>query len=382
MVTFPRIALLIDTSTSWGAWIVQGVVRYAERHGQWLFALAPHGKNEVLRLAEAGPVNGVIARVTNRGLADQIARSRLPAVNVSWLRYGVQSIPQCTADGLQAAGMAARFFLDRGYRHFAYYGPGGRPREAEDCPAEFGRLVATAGATFAARRAKPGQSWWRRCHELAGWLAARPRPLAVFTFDAVHGWLVTEACLLAGLRVPEEVAVLAGDHDELMASIAAPRLSTIDPAPRRVGYEAAELLHRLLLGERRPTAPVLVPPAGVVERRSTDSLAVEDETVAAAVRHIREHACEALRVGDVAAHVSVARRTLEVAFRGLLGRSPAAEIRRVRLEHARRLVAHGDLPLAEIARRCGFGHVESFTRAFRRAFGQPPAAYRRDALQG
>jgi LacI family transcriptional regulator len=127
---------------------------------------------------------------------------------------------------------------------------------------------------------------------------------------------------------------------------------------------------------------VLVPPAGILERRSTDALAVEDEMLAAAVRYIREHACGPLRVHDVIAQVPVARRTLEVAFRRLLGRSPADEIRRVRLEHARRLVAHGDLPLREIAQRCGFGHVESFTRAFRQAYRRTPAAYRRDALQG
>ncbi len=380
MVTLPRIALLIDTSTSWGAWIVQGVVRYAERNGPWLFALAPHGKNEPFVLADAGRVNGVIARVNNRKLADQIARSRVPAVNVSWLRHGTGTIPQCTADGTLAAELAARYFLDRGYRHFAYFGPGGRSPEAEGGVAEFGRRVQTAGGTFAARRARPGQSWRNQCDGLAGWLADRPRPLAVLTFDAVHGWLVTEACLLAGLNVPSEVAVLAGDHDELMVSIATPRLSTIDPAPRRVGYEAAAILDRLLHGGRPPATPVLVPPAGILERRSTDASAVEDEAVAAAIRYIRERACGTLRVHDVAEHVRVARRTLEVAFRTLLGRSPAEEIRRVRLEHARRLVSHGDMPLSEVAVRCGFGQLESLTRAFRRAYGQTPAAYRRYAL--
>jgi LacI family transcriptional regulator len=378
----PRIALLIDTSTSWGSWIVQGVVRYAEQHGPWLFALAPHGKNEPVQLAEAGRVNGVIARVTSRGLADQIVRSRLPAVNVSWLRHGVGAIPQCTVDGGGVAELAARFYLDRGYRHFAYHGPGGRSPEAEGGLEEFGRLVRAAGGSFTVRRAWPGRSWRRQCDGLAGWLAARPRPLAVLTFDAVHGWLVTEACQLAGLRVPGEVAVLAGDHDELMVSISTPRLSTIDPASRRVGYEAAALLHRQMRGGKPPPAPVLIPPAGILERRSTDALAVEDEALAAAVRYIREHACGPLRVHDVLARVPVARRTLEVAFRSLLGRTPAAEIRRVRLEHARRLVAHGDLPIGEVAQRCGFGHVESLTRAFRRAYRQTPAAYRRDAQQG
>src|SRR5262245_57773505 len=103
MLALPRVALLIDTSTFWGAGIVQGVVRYAEKRGPWLFDLEPHGKNELLRLAETGRVNGVIARVNNTSLAEQIVRSGLPAVNVSWLRYGGAAIPQCTADGAGAA---------------------------------------------------------------------------------------------------------------------------------------------------------------------------------------------------------------------------------------------------------------------------------------
>lgn len=381
MVTVPRIALLVDTSTTWGSWIVQGVVRYAEQHGPWLFALEPHGKNEPFRLGDVGRVNGVIARVNNLKLADQIVRSRLPAVNVSWLRHGRSVIPQCTADGVKAAELAARFYLDRGYLNFAYFGPGGRTPEAEGGLTEFDRLVRAAGGSFAVRRAGSGRSWRHQCDGLAAWLSGLPRPLAVFTFDAVHGWLVTEACLLAGLNVPADVAVLAGDHDELMVSISTPRLSTIDPAPRRVGYEAAAILDRLIRGGRPPRDAVLVPPAGILERNSTDASTVEDEAVGAAIRFIRKHACGPLRVHDVIAHVPVSRRTLEVAFQNLLGRSPAAEIRRVRLEHARRLVAHGDLPLGEVAQRCGFGHIESLTRAFRRAYGQTPAVYRRHALE-
>src|SRR5262249_45364425 len=158
MVAVPRIALLIDTSTSWGSWIVQGVVRYAEQRGPWLFALEPRGKNESFRRPEAGRVDGVIAQVNNPGLAEHLVRSRLPGVNVTWFHYGGGAIAQCAVDEERTADLAARYFLERGYCPFAYYGPGGRPPEARVSPAAFGRRVRAAGGSFAARRAEPGRS--------------------------------------------------------------------------------------------------------------------------------------------------------------------------------------------------------------------------------
>jgi LacI family transcriptional regulator len=360
---------------------VQGVVRYADKNGPWLFRLGPHGKNESLWLPKAGQVDGVIARVNNPELAEQIIRSRLPTVNVSWFNYGDGEIAQCTADGEKAAELAARYFLQRGYRHFAYYGPGGRPTDAEGYPSAFGHWVEADGGSFAIYREEPGPSWSWQCDRLAEWIAARPRPLAVFTFDSTHGWQVTEACRLAGLRVPEEVAILAGDYDELMVSISTPPMSTLDPSPRRVGYEAAALLDQLMKGGQRPRKSVRVPPAGILERRSTDALAIEDQSLAAAIRFLRANAYGPLRIEDVLAQTTMSRRSFEMAFQRLVGRSPAGEIRRLRLEHARRLLACSGLPLNEIAKRCGFGHAESLSRAFRRAYSQTPAAYRHEALE-
>jgi LacI family transcriptional regulator len=123
-------------------------------------------------------------------------------------------------------------------------------------------------------------------------------------------------------------------------------MSNIDQSPLRVGREAAALLDRLMSGRRAPVRPIHVPPVGVVQRQSTDTAAVDDPLVANALRHIRDHSREALKVSDLQKALFVSRRSLEHRFTQALGRTPAVEIRRARLEHVRRLLIETDLPLA------------------------------------
>jgi LacI family transcriptional regulator len=150
------------------------------------------------------------------------------------------------------------------------------------------------------------------------------------------------------------------------------------PNARGIGYEAAALLDQLMRGGPEPTAPMLIPPVEVVTRLSTDVNAIADPDVAAALRYIREHACEGIAVANVLAHVPVSRSVLQRRFRGLLGRSIHSVIAGVRLERAKRLLIETDLPLAAIAERAGFSHVEYLSAAFRQATGSPPGTYRRE----
>jgi len=136
------------------------------------------------------------------------------------------------------------------------------------------------------------------------------------------------------------------------------------------------LLDRLMSGRRAPARPIHVPPVGVVQRQSTDTAAVSDPIVAAALRHIRDHAREPMKVSDLQKALFVSRRSLEHRFTQALGRTPAVEIRRARLEHVRRLLIETDLPLAAIAERTGYQYLEVMVRAFQRRFGLPPGRFR------
>jgi LacI family transcriptional regulator len=217
--------------------------------------------------------------------------------------------------------------------------------------------------------------------ELTRWLSQLPKPLGLMACNDVRARHVLEACRTLGLRVPHDVAVIGVDNDSVICDLTDPSLSSIDQSARRIGYAAAEMLDRLMQGADAPTQRLVVPPIGVVARRSTDTLAVEDPAVARVIRTIRERAFGPLAIADLVAESGLSRWQVEERFRHLVGRSIRDDILEVRLAEARRLVTTTDLPLKTIAPRAGFRSIAYMTTVFRRHFGTTPAALRA-AAQG
>ena len=375
-----HVTLLIETSTTWGSHIVHGIADYAHKHANWIINFEPRGKYERLDLPSPWKGDGVIARLTHEQLAKQIVKSKAPAVNVSWYDYASGSIPRCTCDESTAGKMIATHFLERGFRNFAYCGPRRRPKYVDLFGAAFSHEIEAAGYECIHYSEELGEKGGAPSQKefdlLANWVAQLPTPTALLAFSDVRGRQVAEACIQADVKVPDEVALMGGEHDELSCQISVPKLSSIDLSPLRVGFEAAQLLDRLMAGEPPPESPVLVPPSRILVRGSTDTLAVEDPLVLKALQVIAEMALQPITVRHVLVKLPTSRRVLEQRFRDILGRSPGEEIRRVRLEKAKQLLAESDLPLKSIARECGFLHAEVLTRVFRRCVGMTPTSYR------
>jgi LacI family transcriptional regulator len=274
--------------------------------------------------------------------------------------------------------MAAEHFLERGFRHFAWCGD---PRFVWSKLRGDGYAAALAEAGFSVSEYQPPSASAETDDDagleaLGQWLLQLPRPVAVFTCYDIRGREVLDACRRFSIPVPDEIAVLGVDNDELLCALAFPPLSSVVPNARRTGYEAAAVLEALMAGRDPGPMTRLVPPIGVVTRQSTDVLAVEDRNVARAVRYIREHACEGICVDDVVSHAALSRRLLETRFKKLLGRSPHDEITRVQLRRVKELLAETDLPLAEIADRTGFRYVEYLSAVFKNKAGMPPGQFR------
>lgn len=377
-----RIALLIDTATTWGAGLIEGVAEYAKTHGRrWLFSLEPRGKYDRMLLPERWRGDGVVARITHRALADQLIASHTPAVNVSWFRYGENLIPRCTCDESAAAEMAAQYFLDNGYRQFAYCGSTLRPsyhdRLGEAFIAELQRVRHTCDRFSPDHERFAQLDSEEQLGELSRWLQSLPRPIALLTFDDLQARLVTEACAQSGVSVPDDIAVLGGEHDELSSRISSPPLSGVDQNPTDVGYRAAEMLDQLMSGKPPKNTNVLLPPRRIITRQSTDQVAVPDEMLADAIRYIRQHHANELRIGDILQAIPLSRRALEIGFRRHLGRTPREEIRRIRVERALALLCDTELPITKIAALCGFDRPELLTRAFRRELNATPSQFRK-----
>ena len=217
---------------------------------------------------------------------------------------------------------------------------------------------------------------------IARWLRSLAKPVGVMACNDVRGRPVLNACREHSVAVPEQVAVIGVDNDPTICELSDPPLSTVEPDTRRIGYEAARLLEGLIHGRAATAGVTLVEPLRVVERQSTDVSAIDDPHVAAAVHFIRRHGHEPITVSDLLARVSVSRRTLERRFLAALGRSPHAEVLRVRLDRVRRLLGETAYPLREVARRSGFRHAEYMSAMFRKNTGETPGRYRRRVQGG
>jgi LacI family transcriptional regulator len=380
MIHSRRVCLLIDTSTSWGLRLIKGVGRYAQEVGNWLIHVEPRGRYDRFRIPAGWSGDGIVARINSKAMAQEIKACRLPTVNVSWFPFSSDRVARCTVDQEATGRMAAEYFLSIGFENFAYCGPHRKTGYPDLFADSFCGALEQAGKGCNIYPTPSGDlesiPWNIQLASLVEWLRQLPRPVAVLCWSAVRGRQVTEACHYAGIRVPDEVAVLGGDYDDLMSNISSPPLSTIDLPGEQIGYEAARILDGMMRGKKARKRPLLFPPTRIVVRHSTDTLAIDDEMVRDALRLIRCRAHEDIRVSDVVRELAVARRALEQRFVRFVGRTPAAEIRRVRLEEAKRLLVETDRSIANISRATGFGHQDLFSRVFRRSVGMTPTQYR------
>lgn len=383
MATEPRrVALLIETSTSWGTALIRGISRYAKSHGPWLFFLEPRGRLEPARLPRGWRGDGVLARVNNPELDAELRALGVPTVDVSWFNYSNGFAAKCTVSARGIARLAVEHFLERGLRNIGYCEPTGRPEHTDPIGGEVRLQAERVGASFSVhgRLDETGQerSWNEALDACARWLMSLERPAGVLAFSDVGGRHVAEACSVAGLSVPGDIAILGSEQDELSAMVSTPPLSSIDVGAERVGYAAAEILDRMMRGEPAPPKAAYYDPLGVIARQSTEIIAVDDPVVARACRIIAQRYQSAFGVEDILDEMSVSRRMLENRFSRVIGRTPGAVIRRKRLEHAARMLLDEErVTIAEVAESSGFGSPESLSRAFREEYGCPPSQFRR-----
>jgi LacI family transcriptional regulator len=368
--------LLIESSNAYARGLLHGVVSYVREHEPWSFYLMEQGRGDDPPpwLAHWNG-DGIIARIESERIAKAVVNSKLPAVDVSAGRH-IPSIPWVETDDREIAQLAANHFLEQGFRHFAYCGDD-RFNWSRWRGDHFNKFLKAAGHqchNFVPPRRKSET----QIAAIEDWLAHLPKPIAVFACYDVRGQEVLDACRNAELSVPDEIAVLGVDNDELLCELSSPHLSSVIPDTHRTGYEAAALLARMMKGERLTVVEVRIAPIGVHRRQSTDVLATDDPQVVHAVRFIRDHACEPINVADVLRAVPLSRKVLETRFKKLLNHTLHDEIIRVRVDRVKQLLVNTDLKLADIANRAGFEHSEYLSVAFKRETGFTPAAYRVD----
>lgn len=374
----PRVALLIETSNGYARSILHGVEDYIRSHHPWHIFLAERRRGDAPpRWIEDWDGDGIIARIENKNMAQVLSRLHVPVVDLSSYRF-LPEVPAVMTDSCAIAELAATHFLNRGFEHFAYCGiprfPWSRQRGEH-----YTRILEEKQFFCHQYQSihKVDDDSDLETDDIRRWLLDLPKPVAVFACYDARGRQILDACHRAQLSVPEEVAVLGVDDDELLCELSPQPLSSIDPNARRGGWVAAEILEMMMAGQSPQTLIQSIRPTGVSTRQSTDVFAIEDVNLVKALRYIRENACRGISVDEIARFAGLARRTMESRFKKMLGRSPHEEILRIQIKRAQRLLLHGNLPVAVIAERTGFENPEYFSVAFKRVTGMPPVTYRK-----
>ncbi|MCM2369255.1 AraC family transcriptional regulator [Aporhodopirellula aestuarii] len=374
------VALLIETSNGYSRGLLEGVIAYTKERGHWSVHLTEQerGAPPPSWLQNWGG-DGIIARIETDSIGRQLRKFRVPIVDLSAARH-VKGVPWADTEDRAISQLAVDHFVERGFRHVAYCGDAGfawsrkravhfcRQAQAADCTVHQFESVGRYDKSYDLAAEK------RRIIE---WLKELPRPIAIMGCYDFIAQQILDACRQLNISVPAEVAVLGVDNDRLICDLCEPTLSSVIPDTRRTGYEAADLLNRMMSGEHVATEePLITQPLGVQLRESTDTLAIEDSEIAKALQYIRRHANANIRVGDVLRHLSLSRRALEHRFKKYLGHTPHEEIQRVRINRIKDLLRNTDLSIGQIADRTGFEYVEYMAAAFKRETGQTPTEYR------
>ena len=380
--TRPRVAVLIDPGDSWGRGIIHGISSAIRQGLSWELLIAPRDEQMRFRIPARWNGNGIIAAVRDEWTARHLCAFNLPTVNVSsWERSRSQWFIVRT-DDQRRAEMAFQHFRERGFQHFAYYGPRS-PRYSASRGELFRDVVMSAGFCCELFPISSRNLSWQsiQSHTLR-WLQQLPRPLAVFVADPVPGVHLTEICNLAGLKVPEEIAILVGDTDDLLCEISDPPLSSIVLASEQIGAVSVRTLDLLMNGQAPASRLELIPPMRIVGRQSSDILAIADPVLVEALRLIRQLAHTGIQVKDLLRNIPVSRRSLEYRFQHQLNCTPADEIRRVRLERVKLLLTVTDQTTEQIAHASGFCSPSQLCFAFKKETGQTPQEYRRISQSG
>ncbi len=383
MKKIPKILVLVEASREFSRGILSGLALYSQIQGPWMFVTRPPFyvkdtvDSTVISWIDTLSIDGIILQA--RFLSKRIRQSGLPLIALD-TSTSLKGIPRILSNDQRIGQMAAEHLMECGFAHFAFCGFDHLAWSQLRCDG-YRHAVEEAGhPCYVYQQSQQDilKSWTHEYFAIIDWLEGLPKPIGLMACNDDRGRYILEACKVAGYAIPEEIAVVGADNDQLECVLTAPPLSSVSLNLEKAGYQTAEAMNRLLQGKK--TGDIMVDPTCVVHRQSTDIVAVGDTEVAAALRFIREHADEYIQVNDVIQALCVSRRTLYAKFRKILGRSVHNEIVRVRLARITSLLTDTTLSISRIAKLMNFSGSDKLYRFFVRETGKTPTEFRKGIM--
>jgi LacI family transcriptional regulator len=364
-----RIAFVVPDIGRQTRQILVGIHRYALANTHWHLRLALGDSHNIIPVLKKAGIDGAFVSFRAEHVNHELLAMGLSCIALNCLKIP-RNVPYVTTDSVAAGRAAAEHFIERGFHSFAYYSPSDifwseRRREG------FCGRLSEAGYSASVYRIKGLKG-------PMNWLKSLPKPVGLMACDDGVGYDLIEAAGEAGIHIPEDVAVMGVDNDDILCNSVRPPLSSVDTNFEQAGYEAAELLNAIMTGqEAMPGHPILARVSRVVVRQSSDILAINDPHIAAAVHFIRTHFNSPIQVVDVVNATSLSRRVLEKKFRAVLKRSILDEIMRRRVEHIVDLLLKSNMSIDQIVASSTFDSASHMIRVFRKHMGMPPRAFRK-----
>ena len=377
-----KILLLTDFSSGYSRNLLKGIVRYSKEVGNWSFQRMPlyyrmlYGENGVVEWAKKWQADAIIAQLSDVNI-ELLNDLNIPII-VQNYRDRNKAVSNLTGDYFNTGVMAAKFFLNRGYRNFAFYGFKGAiwSRERAD---GYSHEIEKQGYKLAILENdnKDREEWSYNHTVLGNWLQSLPKPVALFACDDHFALQISETCNVYNINVPDDIAILGVDNDDLLCNISDPSLSSIVLDVENGGYNAGKLLHQLITKEITEPFNIVVNPLIIERRKSTEKYAVSDKNIRTILNYIEKNYANHLSVEELVKQVPLSRRVLEKKFKEETGESLYQYIQNYRIDQFTRLLITTDYSLFEAALQSGFENYKNVSRIFRKYKALSPAEYRK-----
>jgi len=383
-----KILLLIEPSRVWCQRFLAGIARYSQTHGPWgacriseyygnpVNTVDSRRKKATLSLIESWKPDAVITRETI--CIDELLAMKIPVIRADD-NLPTRDIPHVVSNWQATGEMGAKYLMNRGLKHFAYCGFNDTTWSKKRLEYYRAQLARNGFEVDVYEQPLKGfrRLWANEPNRIADWLKSLPKPVGVMTCSDDRSLHVVEACRIAGLDIPDDISILGVDNDWLICDLSNPPLSSIALNTDKAGYEAAELLDKLLNGEKVSEQTIIIQPTNIVTRQSTDILAIDDKDVTEAIRYMQKNSGRMIQVNEVANAVALSRRRLEQRFRSVFNRSVHDEIRRIHVQHVIRMLVGTSLSITQIAAAMGHPTVGNLARYFQKETNMTPSNYRK-----
>lgn len=379
-----RLILLTDFTEAFAYSLLKGILVYSKSHTPWVVCRMPPAYKEqrgikgVLKWALKWKADAIIGQFDDSDPVELFKQAGIVVLAQDY-QSRFASIPNISSEYRLTGRMAADFFLQKGFRNFAFYGYKNTVWSQERCEGFHERLLEQPfPITFSDYQKKSLKNLWSyESESLLDWVRSLPKPTALLACDDNQGNRISEICKINDIRIPEDIAVMSIDNDEIVCNLSDPPLTSIELDIAQGGFEAARLIDQMLHNRHQKNEDVIIRPVGIVERQSTASYATDDPHILTALRYIHEHLSGRITVDDIVRQVPLSRRLLEIRFRKATGQSIAKYVFNQRMQRFSHLLLTTDAPITSVAAEVGLTNYSNISRQFGKLNRGTPLEYRK-----